>query len=1027
MSAASDIGGTAVLSINDLPLVGRETELQALRRGLLQAKAGSGSAWGLVGPGGIGKTRLLRTLESEAQQQGVQVRWGYCLKEALSPFLPFEQIFRSTARSGTEGAPSEPAEVAGATILYEEERPRKVLSRALSLGASHPLLVIGRDRPASLRQKFPELPASSDLLWLTRTEGPDCISPGAIDSLGERIDTFLNGHPGGVVALTGLEYMISQNGFLPVLRLVQMLRDVAESTQGTLLLAVHAATLEGRERSLLEAEGEVVRESAPAPATEAPPAAEPPALRLLRYLESLREEARGKPQLLLIDDLQWADPQSRTAFQFLARNARDLPVMLVGALRGDDSAEPEAPGDDPLSEVLDHMDQEGILRQVHLGGLPASAAGRLVQGMLGVPLAAGPSDRAFLDVLERTGGNPYFLLESLQQLLDQGFLVRQGDHAVLSLPSPAGKAGKEGPQVPIPPTIRRLVSRRLESLPKEDLRFLEVASVIGSEFDLPPLGTLLKLPSADLEDTARRMVRKLRLLQPGEREGSYEFAHPLVWEVLRETIDPAAERETALQLARWWERERPQDAETLARLYHTARDRDAGLAWVEKALDAAVAAKAPGVTLRYLSWRRDLLSDSAADLALRAEREVPIAVRLHREGAGDASRQLAEELVKLPLNPPLRWEATLAHIAVNYDLHADESDAELQKFERELLSGRSEVPPDLMARARHQEAVIAIAMGKWEAGFSAAARLHQLPQDRLSKDTIVAGLLAEVFCLKELGRMPEALERLDEAQESLPLCQIPETAIRFYNVEGAVRFAVGDLKGAKKAIDRAVQLAHEAGNVILEVLYLGNACNIIWVQGDLELSLKRADEGIALAQKFNYEKGIHNIRRVRCSVLRDLGRFDESERDLHETIEWLRKAGQSFYVAECQSSLANLRGCRGDARGAVEEFNALEPVYRDLGVRMLSELCVDRARWRARSGDIEGARKDLADAVNDPEARRNAAARAHLELTRAEVEEAAGEKEKARRARREGIDLLKSVGATRYRGTPLEDLEKTAA
>jgi tetratricopeptide (TPR) repeat protein len=1020
--SAAEAGAGGLHPITDLPLVGRDNELEMLRLGLRQARDGYGSAWSLIGPGGIGKSRILRTLETDALQLGLNVRWGLCLKEALAPFLPFEQIFRGASGEGTARASGGPQTPAGTTFLYEEERPRRSMARAVSLGSAHPLLVIGRDRPTALRQKFPELPTASELLWLTRNEGPECISPGSIDGLGERIDTFLKSHPGGVVALTGLEYLISQNGFLPILRLVQMLRDVTESSDGTLLLAVHAATLDDRERSLLEAEGEVIRDAPQGLAETAGAASEPPALRLLRYLETLRAEASEKPQLLLLDDLQWSDPQSRTALQFLARNCRDLPVMIVGALRAEEGGDSDAPGDDRLSEVLDHLEQEGILRPIRLGGLRVSDAGGLVQGMLGVPLAVGKSDQGFLDILQTTGGNPYFLLESLQHLLEQGFLRKDGNHAVLVLPKV--QEGSDESAVPIPPTIRRLVSRRLESLSESDRHFLEVAAVAGSEFDLPPVVSVVGIHPPEGEETARRLVRRLRLLAPAERPDAYEFAHPLVWEVLRESIEPADERRIASELARWWERERKEDAETIARLYHTARQRDPGLTWVQTALDRAVAAKAPGVVFRYLAWRRDLLSDSPEDQARRAEVEIPLTVRLHREGAGAPARQLADDLVKLSLTPPLRWEAALAHLIVNYDVGTAGTAATLPELVRELNSGRAPVPPDLWGRVRHAEAVIALQEGRWAESAEASAKIRALPEDRLDLDTRVAGLVVEAFALREVGRMPEALQRLDEAKELLPRCRISETGIRLYNTEGAVRFAVGDLRGAQRAVGQAIERAHAAGNVLLEIMYLGNAANITWTIGDYPTALKMCDDGISLAQKFAFERGIHNIRRVRCSLVADMGRIEEGERDLKESFAWMTKAGQKLNAAECQMSLANLKGRRGDVAGALEDFREVEEHYAKMGPAMMAEFRADRARWRALAGDLAGAREDLVKATEDKDEMRNPCFRQRLEIARHEVELAAGDKAKAREALKSAIETMRQIGAIAYRGTTLAQLEQ---
>lgn len=1005
-----------------VPFVGRDSEVRLLSESLARAKQGRGSAWALVGPGGIGKTRVLRAIEQLAGREGVRVRWGYCLKESLSPFFPFEQIFRGTG--GPSAAPLETPEAveAGSTVIFEEDRPKRVLERAMSLAqAGHPLLYISRDRGSVLRSKLPGLPEGTQFLWLTRVEDPEAVAPGALDALGERIDHFLQQNPGGVVALSGLEYLSSQNDFRSVLRLVQMVRDVAGSGQGRFFLSVNTAALDERQRSLLEGEGEVVHETAPAVAAAAPAADEPPALRLLRFLELLQGEARRLPLLIVLDDLQWADAQSRTAFEFLARNARDLPVMFLVGLREEADGQRAVPGEDSLQEMLDHLEREGLLRQLRLKGITAVNAEELVAGLVGAPMSDGAGDRALLDLVSRTEGNPYFLLETLRQLIDQGFLRREGSRAIFSIPghdAPSDRGTRdEARRIPLPPTIHRLVSRRLEGLPPELGELLEVAAVVGSEFDLAPVAAALHRTIPTIEPSIDLLVERYRMLQPTAGAGRWEFAHPLVWEVLREKMPKVQERALARTLVPWWEEHRPNEVETRSRLLYLARDREGLLKLLPRALDLALSARAADTVLRYVRWRQELLTDSPEDARLRAELEVPLLLRLNREGNGPTARLLSTELRALPLPPPIRWDAALAHSTITSDFDTAAASSVLDELEAELKVATGPVSPEVRTRLALARAVLALNAGEWTEGLRQTASVEPLASEA-TPFTQVQLLLARAWCLQATGEVTEALSLLEKARAHLTPDLPAEARTRFCNAEGALRFRRSDLRGAATAFQEAVKAAHDGGYMHFEILFRGNLGNVLWTLGDYERALAELDVGISLASKFNFERGAALLERVSGGILKELKRLDEAEVLLHRSRDYYLRAKNAMIIEECDESLAALHGLRGDPAGSVRELERLEPISRKVAPESFPEFLLDRSRFRRLSGDPEGATRDVDEAEHFPARYRDSPLfLAKLELERAEIDLVAGRVDEGKKRKASALAKFRALGVMRYRGT----------
>jgi hypothetical protein len=99
------------------------------------------------------------------------------------------------------------------------------------------------------------------------------------------------------------------------------------------------------------------------------------------------------------------------------------------------------------------------------------------------PLACSTSTNCrptWLDRLpDSTEGNPLFVRELVQMLVDDGVLARDGDRWRLTIDADA---------IEVPPTILSLLASRVERLPDDERQVVELASVIGTEFDRGTLG-----------------------------------------------------------------------------------------------------------------------------------------------------------------------------------------------------------------------------------------------------------------------------------------------------------------------------------------------------------------------------------------------------------------------------------------------------------------------------------------------------------------------------------------------------------
>lgn len=90
--------------------------------------------------------------------------------------------------------------------------------------------------------------------------GSGGLLPTNLGLITNEVEKFLTGEKDGkrIVLLDGLEYLVAQNGFGKVLKLLSHLSDTMEACKGVLLIPFNINSIEEREAAMLEADFEVV-------------------------------------------------------------------------------------------------------------------------------------------------------------------------------------------------------------------------------------------------------------------------------------------------------------------------------------------------------------------------------------------------------------------------------------------------------------------------------------------------------------------------------------------------------------------------------------------------------------------------------------------------------------------------------------------------------------------------------------------------------------------------------------------------
>src|SRR5205085_3711098 len=139
-------------------------------------------------------------------------------------------------------------------------------------------------------------------------------------------------------------------------------------------------------------------------------------------------------------------------------------------------------------------------------------------------LGSDPSLDGLPDVLrERTAGNPFFIEEVVQSLVEAGSL--EGERGAYCLVRPVETAA-------VPASVQAVLSARIDRLPEREKGVLQAAAVIGKECPGPVLDRVVQLEPASLEDALRNLVAgEFVFEQELYPEAVYAFKHPLTQEV----------------------------------------------------------------------------------------------------------------------------------------------------------------------------------------------------------------------------------------------------------------------------------------------------------------------------------------------------------------------------------------------------------------------------------------------------------------------------------------------------------------
>ena len=509
-----------------------------------------------------------------------------------------------------------------------------------------------------------------------------------------------------------------------------------------------------------------------------------------RYLERRADDA---PLVIVLEDLHWAEPAMLHLIERLGESARG-PLLLICLARLE------------LRETRPTFGA-GVANSaaVTLAPLSASDTDRLIRELL--PAGGLPAD-ARAEIVARAEGNPLYVEEYLRLALESG-----------------GPARLE-----LPPTLRGLITARLDRVAAPVKRLLQHASVAGRLFSTSALEAIGG--AAPEPEVLREAVRRDLLVEADERAPGagrvYRFRHALFREVAYSTVPKSDRARMHGSYLRWLGSTLGERAEEIVEIlaFHAEQAfRYAHeLGWSE----------ATDLGARAL----DLLV-SAADRARR--RNDLAALRLY-DSAASVGEAIATDDAK---RVHARGYALLTRLWTTADPHAD-LEAELDRLlELAQATGPSEVLVDLLDRK---------ALEAHHAGDNAASRLlfDRLPEvarDTGRPEVMVHALIRAAIGAYELRDLQTERERLElavlEARRGAS-GRLPDALLRLANVMANREC---DFTTAQRLREEALAVAPADLSPYQRFFHAHIASNFAWLVGDVDEAVVEGTEALEGARE----------------------------------------------------------------------------------------------------------------------------------------------------------------------------------
>ena len=660
-----------------------------------------------------------------------------------------------------------------------------------------------------------------------------------------------------------------------------------------------------------------------------------------RLLELLAER---QPIAIVLEDLHWAEPTLLELVEFIIESNAGVPLLMLASARPEikDTGSPLFAGTD------NHMVME-------LESLGEEASAELVRELA---TSTGVRDDVAERVLEKAGGNPLFLEETIRMLSEAGAAEGEGD-------------------LPVPSTLQALIASRLDQLLADSKRVAQHASVIGIAF-WPAAIEELDDAAPELEPALGELSRRDLVRESGTTsvagEHEYAFKHILIRDVAYGQL-PKKRRAVLHRRFAGWVTRLPGGRDELAEFvaYHLEQAcliaRTVARPAEEPPVDEAVQAL---IRAAQKSERREGMREAdrfylrALDLVDDEKSAVGVQLRLSHArmivAAGDlpaAAGQLAEIANDAAAvdRPDVRCQALTALANVEWKQggigdwrgHLDEAET--------IAHGLSD--QQLQIRVAYEAAYVrAWFDGDLEPAIAKVSDALAVAEELADLQLRIEGHMRLGSMLVNMGRLAESDRHLTRCRELAAGVGSFRDEARATSMLGFVKYYRGETELAERLAEEALEWLERILDSLLQIQNLRELARYALKRGDATTAERRLREALPLA----LDGGgilVIEIYRYLVAALLQQERVDDAKdllafaaRSLPEADVYARAA---LLLAE-----ANVAAAAGERTATATAFSEALRLLEDQELVIdLGEARLELARALLKFGDSAGARTEL--------------------------------------------------------------------
>jgi class 3 adenylate cyclase/tetratricopeptide (TPR) repeat protein len=673
-------------------------------------------------------------------------------------------------------------------------------------------------------------------------------------------------------------------------------------------------------------------------------------------------ESQVQPLLIIFEDLHWIDAETEDVLESLVESLPTARQLMLVNYR---------------PEYQHGWGSKTYYTQLRLDALPQDSAAQLLHALVGDDPALEPLRQL---LIARTGGNPFFLEESVRTLLETNGLV--GERGAYRLAQPI-----DAVQVPV--SVQAVLAARIDRLPPEEKRLLQAAAVVGK--DVP---FILLEAIADVRDDSLRSG--LALLQAAEflyettlfPGLEYTFKHVLTHDVAYSSL--LYEQRRALHLRILDALKGPSADRTAEDVERLARHALGGESWHEAATYLRQAGRRAAAQSAYQAaagWFEEALralkqlpeSPDVLAETIDAQLDLRIALiplRRYRD-ALNLMREAEVLATKLGDRARLGWVLADMSARLRNVLGEHRQAIEVGRRALTIATERGDHALELEATYRIGQAYFAI--GDYHQAIdllsrskrSAVERQDQGPPFRLFASWSHAWL---AMAFSNLGRFVDAISHAMEAVRIAERADHPFTLVEALTALGGVSLAKGDLDHAIGALERGLALSREwkfqpwatisrlgyayalsarlpdARRLLEEVarsettvssMGVGRSIQVAWLgevyalDQQLDDALERAQEALALAQnheEHGHEAWAHRLLGQIALGRRDLPDARAAEDHFRRALTLATELEMRPLMAQCHLGLGKFYRRTGQCEQAREYLSTAATMYREMDI-----------------------------------------------------------------------------------------------